>query len=439
MNVRLALAAAIGALAASAPAQQPAVLADGTEVTVVAVPGAQDVALVALWPTGTRDDPAGASGLAAAITRFRLLALRAAWSQDVRLSCGSEVRIDHALVWLQVPVASLDAGGKCMAAALHPPADPATDDLAMVAIGQSALAADDAEVMIPGLRLQSLARARLLSGAAALPLAGRARELQNCSSLQLRAVAAQWPGARILALGGSDAAAIRSAVEVARPSAPASAPPPAWSPPVPPEPVDDVAGYSLLMLPIAVWATPLPAPDATDAAASALAVAILRERMSRRFLNPRRAVAESFAATPFVLGDWLAGDPVLVLSRRGGDWRPFGQARAELEAFLADVRSTPVDDVELELVRRLLLRGCRTVPGDGGDAGELAATPALLPARAITTAVVQFRALHARLAELSTVPRVEVQAALLRLLDPAGAWTGGLVPTQPPPLDVAPR
>ncbi|MBK8100741.1 MAG: hypothetical protein IPK26_26950 [Planctomycetes bacterium] len=439
MSVRQMWSWIVPTLAMPALAQQPVRLGDGIEVDAVLVAGASDLALVALWPTGLGDDPEGAAGLAAAVARWRLLALRAAWSADRPLPCGSEVRLDHVLVWLQVPVGSLDAGAKCLAAALRPPGDGATDDLAAVAIGQAALAADDAEFTIPGLRLQSLARQRLLVGAAARPLAGHARHVQVCTAGQLRAAAGQWPEPRLLAFGGADMAAVATALRTALPPVDAPLPVPIWSAPVVPPAVEDVAGYAMLMAPIAVFATPLPPPDAKVAPATALAVSILRERMSRRFLNQRRAVEESFAATPFVSGDWLAGDPVLVLCRRGIHWRPFAQPRAELEAFLAEARATAITAAELDLARRLLWHGLRTVPVDAVDASELAATPALLPARAITTAVVRFRGMQARLAELALASLSEVQSEWLRLLDPAKAWWGGLVPTQPPPDDVGPR
>lgn len=183
MNGRLAWLGGLLMVAGAVGAQQPVVLANGCELTTVTVAGASDLVLVALWPTGLRDDPDGASGVAAAVLRWRLLVLHAVWPESGLPPCGCEIRPDHGLIWLQVPVGKLDVAARSLAAAVQPPVDAATEDRAMVAIGQAALAADDAEFTIPGLRLQSLARQRLLTGAAALPLAGRAREVQTCTEI----------------------------------------------------------------------------------------------------------------------------------------------------------------------------------------------------------------------------------------------------------------
>jgi hypothetical protein len=416
------------------PAGPPAgqrVLANGLRVEHVALPGCPGHGFAVVWPQGLDADPAGGSGLAAAVAIYRQLAAAPALPAGAPVTASAAG--DYAVVAAAVPAAEVLAGIAFVTSLLDPPAGP-DQDAADLALGRAALAADDAEWLFPGPILRGMARAALCAGS---PLAhgecGSAVQLQAQSAAVVIAAARALPAEApiVVTIGGGDAAALAAAgarwgrLAVRDPGA-RSAPTPDRSPPLPAGEVP----HARIDGPFAAIALAVPPTERDGTPALALAVEVLRGRAQRAFRGMRGNEVQ--AKAPFVSWSWLDGDPLVVLCRRGRDGAAAAAPRKELETLLAGALA-PVEPRELTTAVAVLQAELAWPPFSAAQQQALCSGLGPLATRARLLATARRRGIDAEcVAALAAVGAGPVQAALQAIARAERRWTGALVP-QPRP------
>lgn len=418
-------------LAAALAAQAP------VRIQHIVLP-ARGEAVAVVVPVGFEHDPPGESGIAEACAR--LLLATAAAELPEGASAGHQVAAT-----LTVFVATGEAadGPRLLGWARTllrevPPGDALAGDRLALARARAALWADDCEHVLPGPLLSGrLLRQALAGTPGARPFAGDAAQILAVTPERLRARIGQAhgpAGATVVALGGS-------AAELLQPVTAAIAALPARG--VAGPAVREMAGvataeptpHGRIDGPYAAIAVRAPSPAAPGALAFALAAEVLRTRALRHW--PKVRGGEARARTPAVAFDLLAGDPLLIVFRRGADWAPFRQPADEIGALLQDAATVPPAERELASARAALGAEWARHPFPALLERTLAAEPAALGARARVEAL----ALHWRLpadlgAAVRAVPDAAVATALREAFGRPPAASAGLVPSVPPPPDV---
>ncbi len=383
------------------------------------VAGATATAVGVLFPKGFDDDPDGRSGLAAALASARLAQARGACGP--LLASGALVGGDFALVFAVLAPDRSGEGAAFLGGACGDGSGLADDALQLV-VARAALAADDAEHLYPGDVLLTRARQRLFGGTPrSRPPAGRAQECMTLTPAQVRAALAVDVGARAAALGAVDEAwadALGAALRGVGPCPPRPPAAPQAGPASRPATVDVSARTDAPYV-----AAAFAAPGAAERPAFALGLEVAR---ARAFARWRLRGQELFARAPFVRWSWLRAEPVAVVCRRGEDGvrllpgqRPEASGedeeaavRAEVEALLAAMASTPPSAAELSAAREAL-RGQLGLPAPGA-AAPWAAEPATLPGKLQALLLGAFHEVDVEALERVSAARVgEVMAAAL--------------------------
>jgi hypothetical protein len=423
----LMLTALLAAPPQSPPQSPPdwQLLPSGLAVHHVAVPGCPRQAFVVFVPDGFDRDPVGQSGLAQA--RANYAAALAGRELPADADRGSEVLGPGTVFWASLPVAAAAAGGRWAAALLAPPAD-VDADLAALALARAALAADDAEHDYPGPMLRSRLRRAMFAGTPAGRCErGEPTELQALSPAQcgFGARAPSLHGCRLAVLGGADVAAQLAAIPAFAATAAVAAVAPMPTPrPVPPVGAM-VTTHAQAGGPYVAAALPAPAADAADAAAHALAVAVLTARAFDAFTEPRRGATD--AQAPFVHFGWLEGDPAVVVTRRGPDGAPAEVPRRQIDALLRSLHERPANAQEIDTARQQLQRTLQLPPFAPAVLLALQQAPPALVARGRT--LVLAAALGVRADAAVAAVAADLVRARLDAMARIDAWTfAGLLP-----------
>ncbi|MEO6597231.1 MAG: hypothetical protein ABIP94_21015, partial [Planctomycetota bacterium] len=375
------------------------------------------------------DDASAECGAARVLAECRLERARA--EVPGTLASGMQVGADASVVFV-VADGSSCARAAAFVEALLDDTRSIDDDLLARVIARTALAADDAESLYPGLALQSRARLALCSGSAARSTAGSARAIQALAPARARellrvAVPRRGWGLGLLpeALRASLAMALTGPVAIPQNSRTAAAQAIAAPEFVPHARVDSPFVAAAFLV-----------PSSEQLPAFAIGVEVARARAWRRF---RAMGREAMARAPFVSWSWLAGDPLVTFCRRGFDPRklwPGEQAaadaeaeriavQAELQGLLEDLRRVPPSAQELASAVRCLEVELAVAPASAGNA-VTAGESALLPGR------IQARLLAAQrgidVAALAAVQASELHDVLRSTLAAERAWWGGLMP-----------
>ncbi|MEY4672356.1 MAG: hypothetical protein RL148_140 [Planctomycetota bacterium] len=313
-------------------------------------------------------------------------------------------------------------------------------DLAELAVGRAALAADDAAWLQPGSVFRTQMLRRLLPeqapgcvGWLPDPQQVAARDLGELTAapLRARAVAIAWVGGHALppSVVATDLAAALG--PVASGTAPVLG---SFAPDLPREEAQHarVAGPFVAL----GFRTPVPAPPAL-----ALGIEVLRTRALRTFQAHRGG--EDRALAPYVAWSWVAGDPLLRLHRRGpksvprpGEdgsaprWQEDAQhAAGELDALLGELVQHPPTAREVGSAARLLQAELVLPPWGAAMDRSLAEAPEGLRARARVMALAALRGwTRSDLDALGAVPPGAVAEALEQVLVGTGRWSGVLHP-----------
>lgn len=397
--------------------------AAGVPCAVVRIAGAARTAVAVAVPLGYQHDPEGAAGLDAVAAAY--LAMRA----QRQLPPGNLVRVevldDCTLFSFAGQVADTAALRRAVGVLLGGADGDADADALALARARQALAADDAEHVYPGLVLQSRALRALQRGTAAGHwLRGEPRQVQALDDLQVRRRAARFVGGAVwvAVVGDLDAAAWQAAGS--------------WPPP--PEPAAPVEPVVRTLPADGPWAQPLPGiggpfvacavpapPPGPDTLAFALAIAVLQQRSALAFAQRRGH--ELQAQAPPCSYDWLRGDRVVVLTRRGADAAAVAAPRAELEQLLQQQATQPIAAAELQLAAQRLAAELALPPYPPALQQALQRAPEALLPRARVLALSGRRQWPLDLPQqLAQVPLAAVQQAISTALDPDQRWWGAV-------------
>lgn len=366
--------------AARLPAQQ--------RCAYLQIDGATATAVGVLWSHGFDDDAIEVAGLARVVAACRLERVRRLVPNT--LASGMRIGSDYSLVFGVVAGGDAQLASKFLSTLLSDQSadEVLTDDVIALAVARAALAADDAEFVYPGDILLTRARQRLGRGTAlARPPAGIATALVKLTPTAVRDALRVGSPVRVAVLGAVDAAVI----DAIRPLTPTFE--------------TETRGKFVCSQPRAVRdmskdrngradspyvSAVFALPADVDRAALAIGVEVATSRAFRRW---RMRGREQNARAPFVAWSWLHADPLLRFCRRGENHvrllpgeRPQAlvpdevrATTAELQAFLADLRTVPPSETELGNARAAL-RSRLGLPGPG-QKFAWASEPATLPGR----------------------------------------------------------
>lgn len=313
---------------------------------------ARGVAVVVEMAVGLDADPAALRGLAQVHAGLRLLQAKAAVPEvhDANVTVlGDVVRFfafaEHA-----------DEAVR-FATAVHSPLRCSDAEL-LAAAAKAALAADDAQWLLPGCVLESWARQQWFSGAGARPVAGDALALHAASAATLRAALPQQVGVAAGLFGDLSACPPLAALpqgwqEVALVRAPQ------------PSAELQVRKHERVLAPFVALA--YPAPQLSQA--FSLAMAVGKARAGK--LLPLRG-SEAAARAPLVAWTWQQAQPVVLFLRRGANGASVQQTQRELELLQADLRRPITAGEFAAAVASLRMEtGEGPIPVGSGDAGLL--------------------------------------------------------------------
>lgn len=427
--VKYQIAALLGPLFGCAPmvAQQAA------GWTFHELPGAAATVLAVSWDAGYDLDAPGECGACRVVVECRLERARAA----VPGTKASAVHVDGGAVVAFVMVEA-DQGQQALqfVTAMLDERTPLSDDVIARVTARVALVADDAEWLYPGEVLASRSRRALLAGTPmGHSLLGSPLAVQALSSARVRELLRQQVAASGIGIGQ-----------------------------LPPELRSGLAGLGLVGLgssgvgsnsvgsaglhateaaskslekignprtDAVFLAAALAVPASVDRAALALGLEVARVRASR-MMPPRPE--EAMARAPRIAWSWLHGDPVVVFMRRGLNGPSMDRPRQELERLFADLREHPVSAEELASAVQTLDFELSLPPWSAERAEAMAATPAALPARAVTVLLAQRRGVEGSAVAAATGDSVAM--ALASTLAPERACWLAVVPTTAIPSPV---
>ncbi|MFT4514150.1 MAG: hypothetical protein ACI91B_002858 [Planctomycetota bacterium] len=358
------------------------------QCTYQQVDGATATAVGVLWSHGFDDDDVEVAGLARVLAACRLERVRRLVPNTV--ASGMRIGSDYSLVFGVVAGGDAKLAAQFLSTLLDEQkfADVLSDDVIALAVARAALAADDAESVYPGDVLLTRARQHFGRGTAlARPPAGMASAIAKLTSEAVREALRVDVPVRMAALGVVTAGVIdairplAATFETRVRGAFVCADSRAST-----EMTED--RNDRVDSPYVSAAFALPAE--VDRAALAVGVQVATSRAFRRW---RMRGMEQRARAPFVAWSWLHADPLLRLCRRGEEpsqllpgERPQAllpdevrATRAELQAFLQNLRTVPPSEIELGPAR-LALRSRLSLPGPG-QKSSWAGEPATLPGR----------------------------------------------------------
>ncbi|MHC4921905.1 MAG: peptidase M16 family protein, partial [Planctomycetota bacterium] len=298
--------------------------------------GAGRVGVVLAWPVGAVHDPAGRTGFAQAMRALLELCQR---DRPSGKRFVVEARGRFTLMWAAVPVQELSEHLGFLARLLAGKIE-ITADLHVLALARARLLADDNTRLYPGPALYNKARCSLYPGrATGRSLDGVPAEIAAISRAELTARYADHYGTRgavLATVGGLTREHLESRLRqhLAAPSGADRLPGPVA--PAAAEPVVSEEIHRLVDGPYVTMAFPAPAPD-KPSAAFLVAVLALRYQAQPHF-GAYRGAEWRARFTPFVRYDYLAGDPLVMINRRGRDGAAATGARQEIERFLVAVK-----------------------------------------------------------------------------------------------------
>ena len=416
------------------------------------VEGATATAVGVLWSHGFDDDEAKVAGLARVLAACRLERVRRLVPKT--LATGMRIGSDYSLVFgvvaggdaklasqflsalLDGPSSasppssspSSEASSSSLSSNAQPSGDVLTDDVIALAVARAALAADDAEHVYPGDVLLRRARQHLGAGTVlARPPAGIAVRLAKLTPAVVRDALRVEVPVRLAVLGVVNAAMIE-VIAGLEPKLETRVRGDFVCSEVRPQREMSEDRNDRVDSPYVSAAFAL--PKNIDRAALAVGVQVATGRAFRRW---RMRGMEQQARAPFVTWSWLHADPLLRFCRRGENparllpgERPQAlipdevrATKAELQAFLQDLRSVPPSEVELGAARASL-RSQLSMPGPG-QKHAWASEPATLPGR---LQVLLLAAHHGvDVARIDNVDASQVHAALKSVLQAKrGSW-----------------
>ncbi len=444
---RIALLALASWLCAVMPAAQQAVQAGrsapgtGHRLRLLYVPDTQALSLAVVWPADLGEDANARLGadLAVALARKQSLEQRMRQLGLDSARTTVQVRDRFTLYQTTLPALPADLAAEWLQA-LVGGADSLQDDALQLCLAAAALRADDAEWLFPGEVQRSRARRDgWTGGPCRASLFGDPRSVQALDITALRArLARPAPAAcSIVALGSvRDPQAIERAVAGLLPpeAADAGGNVPRWT-------AGEVEAGSVqhprvdaafvavgFCLGGCVFSPPLAQdPERLEAfLASALAVEVLEARAFSMFRSFRGG--EAAARAPFVDASVLAGDPLVLLHRRGAAGQPLDLPRRELLALLADLRERPCEPQEVAAAARVLQvqwqwPPLRSVFEAMREMPEVAA-----PRAAALAQLMHLGVADQAVAELDrSISPARVQREVLAALQ-GGLWWGSVVP-----------
>lgn len=449
MGIRLiaAVAVALGSLAAPSIAQQSpwTATANGHEWRGMVVEGSRGLALSIAWPWSITGDAGRDRGVAIAEASRRAAAADAALPAGAR----TETEIGHGFTrfGLVLESASSQALAPWLAALAAPlegmPSDVRPDALARD-LALAALAADDSDWLFPGDRLLGSAQRQVLAGSPfATGRGGDAEALQRVTAAELESALAAAPPAPLVVAAIGEVNLLAqfeslvallprpAATSGVRPRTPESpridldAPPPFVEHPR----VD--AAFAAIALPTR--------PLEAGGIAEAVAVEVLRRRARQRFSDFRGG--ELFARAPFVAGDLLVGDPLVVLHRRGPtpDLLVPGAAapepatlvslpHRELVELLRDCERNPVGAAEAASALGVVRAEWAVPPFSDALRAAMRRLPQAGAGPARTLCLLRRRGLDDEAVRAGLELDAMAVSAALRALVERVSWHGGLVP-----------
>jgi len=358
------------------------------ECAFLDIDGATATAVGVLWSHGFDDDEDDVAGLARVVATCRLERVRRLMPDT--LASGMRIGNDYSLVFGVVPAGDAVIASRLLSTLLTESSagEVLTDDSIALAVARAALAADDAEFVYPGDVLLTRARQHFGRGTSfGRPPAGIANAIAKLTPDDVRKAMARDIPVRLAVLGVVGAELIKAIGSLD------------------PKFATQVRGDFVCPSPRALVemtedrndradspyvSAAFALPADVDRAALAVGVQVATNRAFRRW---RMRGMEQQARAPFVAWSWLRADPLLLISRRGEDparLRPGERpqaliidevraTRAELRAFLADLRAVPPTEAELGSAR-VALRSRLGLPG-AGKKHTWASDPATLPGR----------------------------------------------------------
>lgn len=376
--------------------------------------GAAKVGMVLAWPVGGVHDPHRQTGLAQAVRAFLELAQL---HLPPRARFVAECHDGFTLLWSAVAQEDLserlDFLGRVLGGRLQ-----VTGDLYSLALARARLLADDNTHLYPGPALHNKARRVLFpQDPRGRQLAGIPGEIAGVTRAELRARYLDHYGSRraILAtVGGMTRQQLESQLNltaasgVDRPPVPVQ---PGTHPQTHPEAVRSEI-HPRVDAPYVSLAMPMPADRS---AAFLVAVGAMRHQAYLYFGKPRGK--EWLAGFEFVRHQWLTGDPMVMINRRGRSAGSAADVRQEILGFLASIRgrSCGLAEKHVAMARQEILNTLERPRK--GDRREVAFRARIMCLRRLLGFDDAF------LAQVAKVEAEEARSALLEhLREDRGCW-----------------
>ncbi len=326
--------------------------------------GAGRVGVVLAWPVGAIHDPSDRTGFAQA-TRALLELCQRDIPERERFVAETHDRLT--LLWAAVPVQKLSERLGFLARLLSGRLE-ISDDLHALALARARLLADDDTRLYPGSALYNKAH-RVLYGGKALGRqpAGIPAEIARITRADLMARYQNHHGTRgavLVTVGDVDPERLLKLLRKHLPAPTGVNQLPAPVRPAVAKPVVREEIHPRVDGPYVTVAFRAPSP-ATPDAAFVVGVVAMRNLAQARF-GAQRSRGEWRARFPFVRYDYLTGDPLVLVNRRGRNAVAPQGALQEIEGLLAAVRKHGPGQRDLEIAKREILNTLRR-PWQGGQ------------------------------------------------------------------------
>ena len=323
---------------------------------------ASKVGLVLAWPVGAEHDLDGRTGLAQAMRAFLELCQRDLEPEE-RLAAEACGRFT--LLWATVPVQDLPVRlgflGRLLGGEIQ-----ITDDLHALALARARLRADDNTRLYPGPSLHNKARRCLFQGdPRGRPVDGVPVEIARITKAELAARYKDHYGTRgafLATVGGVAAADLEKRLRQHLAAASGSNSVPVPVRPAAAKPVVRSEIHPRVDGPYVTVAIPAPEPGHFSAA-FLVAVSAMRHQAQAYFGRYRGG--EWRARFAFVRYDFLAGDPLVMINRRGRDAGAAEDVRKEIRGFLRSIRRHGLREQYLQMAYQELTNTLQR-PWQGG-------------------------------------------------------------------------